>query len=153
MSIQREAKFNKHQARTYVAKQLAAKKTPEETARMLANAGDMSWEVAQQYVFEVQRSYKGAIARRQFIGAVFGALVMAAIGIFLLALNARYLEREFGLVPFPNYEEWRGELLPIPILSIPIYSGTNEYVVYAGVGLLALAALSVLLGLVRMLRP
>ncbi len=153
MSIQREAKFNKHQARQYAAKLLAAKKPPEEVARMLANAGDMSWEVAQQYVFDVQRRYKGAIARRQFIGIVFGALVTAVIGIFLIALNARYLEREFGLVPFPNYEEWRGDLLPIPILAIPIYSGTNEYVFYAGVGLLVLAAVSVLLGVLRMLRP
>jgi polyhydroxyalkanoate synthesis regulator phasin len=154
MSIfEREPKMKPGQAKRLVAKRLAQKKFPDEVAKELADRGDMSWEQAYEIVEEVQKKNKGAIARRQVVGKFISALIFAAIGLVLMAMNARVLERREYIADVEQLP-FHAQLIEI---SVPyfgrVYGGGNEMVFLFGLLFFAMAGVVVLFAILAALRP
>lgn len=149
--IQREERFNRNQAINFAAGKLAKKKPADEVVGMLADAGDMSWEKANEIVQFVVRERKGAIARRRLIGKLLGTIPLILIGFLLIAINGEILY-DNGIWP-PFYEELVGYQLPIPLFTITLYEGENMIVFGIGLALIGLAIVQALFAFLATLRP
>jgi hypothetical protein len=137
----------RNRAMSTAADMLAGKKHVTEVTQALSEKHNMSWNLAEDIVQEVQMRRKGAIARRQMPAKLFGAFVMLAVGVVLVVLNGQLLE-DYGLPML--FEEQLSEIdLPF---GLAFYGGEDQLQFFAGVGLGILALLSALMAVLPTLR-
>jgi predicted transcriptional regulator len=137
----------RNRAMSMAADMLAEKKHPTDVTKVLCEKGNMSWNLAEEIVQEVQMRRKGAIARRQMPAKLFGAFVMLVAGVILVVLNGQLLE-DYGLPLL--FEEQLSEIdLPF---GLAFYGGEDQLQFFGGVGLGILALFSALMAVLPTLR-